>query len=57
MGLSGLLIGLSGLHLVLWGVNEGLRSLLGGLLTMKFEVGCPESGWIEGNMLLIIEID
>ena len=57
MGLSGLLMGLSGLHLVLWGVNEGLRSLLGGLLTMKFEVGCPESGWIEGNMLLIIEID
>ena len=41
-------MGLSGLHLVLWGVNEGLRSLLGGLLTMKFEGDVRNRGGLRG---------
>ena len=44
MGLSIVLIGLSGLHLELWRVDEGLRSGWEVLLTVKFELGVSGFG-------------
>ena len=55
--LSIVLIGLSGLHLELWRVDEGLRSCWEVLRSVKFELGVSVFGWMEGNMLLIIEIE
>ena len=55
--LSIVLIVLSGLLLELWRMDEGLRSCWEVLRSVKFELGVSVFGWMEGNMLLIIEIE
>lgn len=71
MVLFGVNEGLLALHLDLLGVNEGLRfprevlstvkvedaGVLEALRSVKFECGVSGFKWMQGNMLLIIEID